>query len=472
MQRLLNAYATIIKQVCKQDMAVGDIELVGMHEKEMLKALGCGESLDYDFTNTMIDILQKQAALTPKATAIVYKDHQLTYAEVDTLTSRLAHQLQKCGVGRGKAVGVMIERSELMLVYPMAIMKAGGAYMPLDPHFPEERLAFMCEDAGVKLILSEGNLVKNVMPSFTGDVIVSSELQQLPELSKPLVVETKADDAAVILFTSGSTGKPKGVVLEHHGVVNFAHWYAKEMKMDQTSKSVGYANFGFDAHMIDIYPTLLVGGTVHILPEELRMDLVAMNEYIETNGLTTAFFTTQIGCQMVSLFDNPCLKSVSTGGEKMPPVKKPAYDFYNVYGPTECSLFSTYYKIEEEYFDADKSVIGKPLDNYQLYVVDKNLHLVPRGVPGELVIAGIGVGREYLNRPEITSEKFIEVDGQKAELLNCNIQYMGVFLEKGNHTIELTYDRPMSTAGMLCSIVGFGSLIYLWLKNRKYNKIS
>ena len=433
MQRLLNAYATIIKQVCKQDMAVGDIELVGMHEKEMLKALGCGESLDYDFTNTMVDILQKQAALTPKATAIVYKDHQLTYAEVDTLTSRLAHQLQKCGVGRGKAVGVMIERSELMLVYPMAIMKAGGAYMPLDPHFPEERLAFMCEDAGVKLILSEGNLVKNVMPSFTGDVIVSSELQQLPELSKPLVVETKADDAAVILFTSGSTGKPKGVVLEHHGVVNFAHWYAKEMKMDQTSKSVGYANFGFDAHMIDIYPTLLVGGTVHILPEELRMDLVAMNEYIETNGLTTAFFTTQIGCQMVSLFDNPCLKSVSTGGEKMPPVKKPAYDFYNVYGPTECSLFSTYYKIEEEYFDADKSVIGKPLDNYQLYVVDKNLHLVPRGVPGELVIAGIGVGREYLNRPEITAEKFIEVDGQKAyrsgDLVRWtedgNIQFLG-----------------------------------------------
>ena len=433
MQRLLNAYATIVKQVCRKDMAVGDIELVGMHEKEMLKALGCGESLDYDFTNTMVDILQKQAARTPKATAIVFKDHQLTYAEVDALTDRLAHHIKKTGVDRGQAVGVMIERSELMLIYPMAIMKAGGAYMPLDPHFPEERLIFMCEDAGVKLILSEGNLVKNVMPSFTGDVIVSSELQQLPELSKPLVVETKADDAAVILFTSGSTGKPKGVVLEHHGVVNFAHWYAKEMKMDQTSKSVGYANFGFDAHMIDIYPTLLVGGTVHILPEELRMDLVAMNEYIETNGLTTAFFTTQIGCQMVSLFDNPCLKSVSTGGEKMPPVKKPAYDFYNVYGPTECSLFSTYYKIEEEYFDADKSVIGKPLDNYQLYVVDKNLHLVPRGVPGELVIAGIGVGREYLNRPEITAEKFIEVDGQKAyrsgDLVRWtedgNIQFLG-----------------------------------------------
>ena len=425
MQRLLNVYATIVKQVCKQDMAIGDIELAGMHEKEMLKALGCGESLDYDFNDTMVDILRRQAALTPEATAIVYKDHQLTYAEVDSLTDRLACYLKEFGVGRKatgrrpqvgnvQAVGVMIERSELMLVYPMAIMKAGGAYMPLDPHFPEERLAFMCEDAGVKLILSEGDMVKRVMPSFAGDVVVSSKLQQLPELQEPLMVETKTDDAAVILFTSGSTGKPKGVVLEHHGVVNFSHWYAKEMKMNRTSKSVGYANFGFDAHMIDIYPTLLAGGTIHILPEELRMDLVAMNDYIEKNSLTTAFFTTQIGCQMVSLFDNHSLKCVSTGGEKMPPVKKPAYEFYNVYGPTECSLFSTYYKIEKEYFDADRSVIGKPLDNYHLYVVDRNMHLVPRGVPGELVIAGIGVGREYLNRPDVTAEKFIMIDGKKA----------------------------------------------------------
>lgn len=414
MQRLLNAYATIAKQVCHKDIKVGDIELVGHHEREMLLALGCGESLDYNFSDTMVDILQHQASLTPNATAIVYKDHRLTYGEVDTLTDRLANKLRTMGVGRGQAVGVMIGRSELMLVYPMAIMKAGAAYMPLDPHFPEERLTFMCKDADIKLILSEGDMVKNVMPSFAGEVIVSNELQSLPDPQEPFVVETKTDDAAVILFTSGSTGKPKGCVLEHHGIVNFAHWYAKEMKMDQTSKSVGYANFGFDAHMIDIYPTLLAGGTIYILAEELRMDLVAINDYIEANELTTAFFTTQIGCQMVSLFDSHCLKCVSSGGEKMPPVKKPAYNFYNAYGPTECSLFSTYYKIEQDYFDAKKSIIGKPLDNYQLYVVDKNLHLVPRGVPGELVIAGIGVGREYLNRPDVTAEKFITIDGKKA----------------------------------------------------------
>ena len=414
MQRLLNAYAEIAKQVCRQDMAIKDIELTGKHEKEVLKALGCGDSLDYNFTDTMVDILRHQAAITPDATAIVFKDRSLTYAEVDSLTDRLACHLKSMGVGKEQAVGVMIERSELMLVYPMAIMKAGGAYMPLDPHFPEERLSFMCEDAGVKLILTEGNLLHTVMPSFAGKVFVSSDLASLPELKAPFKVETKTDDAAVILFTSGSTGKPKGCVLEHHGIVNFSHWYAKEMKMDASSKSVGYANFGFDAHMIDIYPTLFVGGTIHILAEDLRMDLVAINDYIEANGLTTAFFTTQIGCQMVSLFDNKSLKSVATGGEKMPPVKKPAYDFYNVYGPTECSLFSTFYKIEDEYYDGNSSVIGRPLDNYQLYVVDNCMNVVPRGVPGELVISGIGVGREYLNRPDITAEKFITIEGKKA----------------------------------------------------------
>ena len=195
----------LVKKMVR-DMAIKDIELTGKHEKEALKALGCGDSLDYNFSDTMVDILRHQAAITPDATAIVFKERSMTYAEVDSLTDRLACHLKSMGVGKEQAVGVMIERSELMLVYPMAIMKAGGAYMPLDPHFPEERLSFMCEDAGVKLILTEGNLLHTVMPSFAGKVFVSSDLASLPELKAPFKVETKTDDAAVILFTSGSTG--------------------------------------------------------------------------------------------------------------------------------------------------------------------------------------------------------------------------------------------------------------------------
>jgi len=417
MGRLLNAYAQVAIQVCEEDRTLGNIALVDKHEADVLHALGCGDFLVYDTNDTMVDILRHQAALTPDATAVVFRDRSLTYAQLDGLTDRLARYLTSSGVGRGQAVGVMIGRSELMLVYPMAIQKAGAAYMPLDPHFPEDRLMFMCDDAGVRLILSEGSLPPTVMPSFTGKVFLAEGLASLEEAGNGKW-ETgsgpKATDAAVILFTSGSTGKPKGCVLEHHGIVNFAHWYAKEMKMDNSSKSAGYANFGFDAHMIDIYPTLFAGGTVYILPEELRMDLVAMNDYIEANGITTAFFTTQIGVQMVSLFENKSLRTVSTGGEKMPPIRKPSYDFYNVYGPTECSMFSTFYKIETEYFDGTDSIIGRPLDNYQLYVVDSCMNLVPRGVPGELIVSGIGVGREYLNRPDITAEKFISFNGMKA----------------------------------------------------------
>ncbi len=427
MGRLLNAYAQVAIQVCEEDRTLGNIALVDKHEADVLHALGCGDFLVYDTNDTMVDILRHQAALTPDATAVVFRDRSLTYAQLDGLTDRLARYLTSSGVGRGQAVGVMIGRSELMLVYPMAIQKAGAAYMPLDPHFPEDRLMFMCDDAGVRLILSEGSLPPTVMPSFTGKVFLAEGLASLEEAGNGKW-ETgsgpKATDAAVILFTSGSTGKPKGCVLEHHGIVNFAHWYAKEMKMDNSSKSAGYANFGFDAHMIDIYPTLFAGGTVYILPEELRMDLVAMNDYIEANGITTAFFTTQIGVQMVSLFENKSLRTVSTGGEKMPPIRKPSYDFYNVYGPTECSMFSTFYKIETEYFDGTDSIIGRPLDNYQLYVVDSCMNLVPRGVPGELIVSGIGVGREYLNRPDITAEKFISFNGMKAYRTGDLVRWM------------------------------------------------
>ena len=174
--------------------------------------------------------------------------------------------------------------------------------------------------------------------------------------------------------------------------------------MTAADHALGYANFGFDAHMIDIYPTLSVGACVYIIDSEMCMDFMAMNQYMEDNDINIAFMTTQAGIMFATVIGNKSLRLLSTGGEKMIPLKKPPFDFYNVYGPTECSLFSTFYRITGDF---NSSIIGRPLDNYQLYVVNTNLHLLPQGIAGELLIGGEGLSRGYLHPSDKDAARFL-----------------------------------------------------------------
>ena len=412
------------------DCEVVNIPLISDKEESELLSLGKGDVLHYDRNLTLVDVIRRQVAATPDATAIVFRDKRLSYRELDELTDRLAAYLQQMGVKPEQAVGVMIDRSELMAIYPIAVMKAGAAYMPLDSHFPEERLQFMCEDAGVSLILADDGIVSQAMPHYTGKVFCASELNTLKKPANKPVAAITPDNMFVILYTSGSTGKPKGCMLEHGNIVNFCHWYVKEFDVTNDDRAVAYANFGFDAHMMDLYPALSVGASVYIIPSDLRMDLMAMNKYMEEQQLTIAFMTTQIGYMFATSIENHSLRLLSVGGEKLQPLKKPRFRFYNGYGPTECTLYSTCYNITHDY---NSSLIGRPLANYQLRVVDKHMNLVPRGVPGELVVMGVGVGRGYLNRPDMNAEKFITIDEQRAyrtgDLVRWsedgNIEYIG-----------------------------------------------
>lgn len=379
-----------------------------------LAELGLGETIAYNADQTLPDLFREQARRTPDRLCIVFNEKRMTYREVDDLTDRLAVWLQReYDVEPEMAVGVMIDRSELMFIYPMAIMKAGAAYMPLDFHFPAERLMFMCKDSGIRLILSEGSRVAEAMPEYAGRVLTSDALKHLDGVKGRLDQNRKArpENMFVILYTSGSTGTPKGVVLEHRNIVNFCHWYVKAFDVTADDRAMAYANFGFDCHMLDLYPVTSVGGSVFIIPSDMRMDLLAMNEYMERERLSIGFMTTQVGYMFATTIDNHSLRLLSVAGEKLQPLSKPPYRFYNGYGPTECTVYSTFYNIETDY---DNAYIGRPLAGYQLYVVDQNLNMVPRGAAGELIVAGAGVGRGYLNRPELNREKFITFMGQKA----------------------------------------------------------
>ena len=386
---------------------LNDVPLISQEEKLLLHRLGTGKKTDYDHHDTLVSLFRKQAAQTPGNTAVVFMDRTLTYQEVDEQTDRLAAYLtDRYHILPEEPVGIMIERSELMLLYPMAVMKAGATYMPLDPHFPTDRLEYMCHDAGVRIILSEDNRVTEKMPHFDGNVFYSDVLDRLPQATAQNAA--RPEGRYTILYTSGSTGKPKGVALEHRNMVNFCHWYTSEFRITPADHILAYANFGFDAHMMDLYPALSCGACIYIVPDELRMDVVALNEYMEHNHINVAFLTTQIGNLFASTIQNHSLRLLAVGGEKLMPVAKPRYDFYNIYGPTECTIASTFYNIRQHY---DSSLIGIPLSNSQLFIVNDHLQLLPHGIPGELLVCGDGVARGYLHAAEKDLHKFTTFNG-------------------------------------------------------------
>lgn len=407
-REFINSYEHILGQIINkkelENIKFSDIGIVTQKQKAKLLELGQGKELIYDKTATIIDVFSEQATKTPDAVAIIYKNRKMTYRELDNITDKIARYLVSIGVKSEQAVGIMIDRSEYMAIYPIAVMKAGAAYMPLDYSFPAERLNYMIEDADVKVILSEGNRVSTALGDYNGKVINVEDLAVIDDTTAELP-QLKPENMFVILYTSGSTGKPKGCVLEHRNILNFCYWYQKEFNVTCQDCGGAYANFGFDAHMMDLYPLLTCGGAICIIPSSIRLDLAAVNTYLEQNKVSITFFTTQLGRQFAECCENSSLRLMSLGGEKLAAMKKPAYRVYNLYGPTECTLCATFYNIEGDY---DSSLIGKPLDNYMLYVLDSSQNLQPWGVPGELCVGGAGVGRGYLNRAELTAEKFIE----------------------------------------------------------------
>ncbi len=414
MQAFASAYSELLRSMMRSsgDTLTGTLSSTDEAEMRKLERFWYGgEGIISDKSATIPSLFAESARRNPDNVAVVYDGRSLTYRELDSITDALAAELiDRFGIRRGDRVGVMIERSELMAVYPLAIMKAGAAYMPLDPYFPQERLEFMVEDAGLDLILADTGIVAEKLPAYSGRVFEASSLAGLPK-DAAKVDMSESELPMVILYTSGSTGKPKGVELTQHNIVNFCGAYIEMTGLCATDRTGAYAAFGFDAHIMDLYPTLISGATVHIFSVELRMDLTAMHDYIETQGITVMFMTTQIAWQMATLFDFTTLRILSGGGEKLPPLNPLPYRFCNAYGPTECSVFATAFEVTAP---TDGRIIGRPIPGYEVRILDRDLNPLPAGLTGEIVIMGDGVGVGYLNRPDLTAEKFITIDGVKA----------------------------------------------------------
>ena len=360
--------------------------------------------VDYDNTQTVVSLFRRQVELHPDNIAMVYHDIRLTYKQVDEQSERIAQYVQSLGLGKEDVVSILIPRSEWMVVASIGVLKAGCAYQPLDPSYPAERLNFMMQDASARLLIADEEL-RPIVNEYQGKVLLTKDIAALPAATAPVKADITPSSLFIMLYTSGSTGTPKGCQLEHGNLVCFCHWYHRYYGLQPSDKVAAYASYGFDACMMDMYSALTCGATVYIIGEDIRLNLPDLNEYFNREGITHSFMTTQVGCQFAMNFDNHSLRHLSVGGEKILPLTPPtAYQLHNGYGPTECTIFTTTYPLKE--FEQN-APIGKPLDNFRLYIVDKQLNRLPVGAVGELWVSGPQVSRGYLNRPEKTAETYL-----------------------------------------------------------------
>ena len=391
----------------------------------------------YDNTQTVISLFRKQVESVPDNIAVIYHDVRLTYKQVDEMSDRIAAYLIRKGLKSEDVVSILIPRSEWMVVASLGVLKAGCAYQPLDPSYPKERLNFMMQDASAKLLIADEEL-RDIVDEYQGEVLLTKDIEKLPALTEEensqlstLNSQLKPERLFILLYTSGSTGVPKGCQLEHGNLVCFCHWYQRYYDLKPGDKVAAYASYGFDACMMDMYPALTTGATVVIVGEDIRLNLPDLNAYFNEVGVTHSFMTTQVGCQFAMNCDNHSLHHLSVGGEKILPLTPPKnYKLHNAYGPTECTIFTTTYQQTE--FEQN-APIGKPLDNLQLFIVDKDMNRLPLGAAGEMLVAGPQVSRGYLNLPEKTAETYIQWNGKRCYrtgdvvryLADGNIQFVG-----------------------------------------------
>ena len=397
---ILDAYEAAMGSMLKTKY-VSEISVISQDGVNKIAEFNHTEA-EYDRSKTISDMFDELVQKVPDHTAVVFKDKKYTYKELDEISDRLGKYIASQGIGKEDVVSILIPRCEYMAIAPMGVIKAGAAYQPLDPTYPKDRLMYMLGDSAARLLIADRELLP-LVDGYEGPVLFTDEILKLENTDAKL---TKPDlhDLFILLYTSGSTGVPKGCMLEYGNITAFCRWYKKYYDIDFDSKVAAYASFGFDASMMDIYGALANGAQLHIIPEEIRLDFIGLQRYFDENGITHSFMTTQVGRQFALEMDCKSLKYLSVGGEKLVPLDPPkGYKFFNAYGPTECTIFTTVFQVDKYYSNIP---IGKALDNIKLYITDKFGHMLPYGACGELMISGWQVSRGYLNKPEKTAEVY------------------------------------------------------------------
>ncbi|MCP4154688.1 MAG: amino acid adenylation domain-containing protein, partial [bacterium] len=465
--------------VAEPGRKLSEIELLSPREKQQLLYDFNETAVRYPGNKTLGQLFEEQAARTPDRIAIVgpetnpAQEIQLTYRRLEEMSRRQAAELIQKGLEPGTITGIMAERSIPVIIGILGILKAGGAYMPIDPDYPQERIEYMLRDSGAKIVLKGSREI----PRFAKQ-LEEVEVLNLKEINKNIseTLNKMEKEAGIggenlpeqynpdqsppllsyIIYTSGSTGKPKGVMVEHASVVNLAYYQKKRFKITEDDRVLQFSSLCFDASVEQLFIALLSGATLVLAAKETFMDNLRFDRFTARQGLThinaVPSFLMNMGLKSVY-----SIRRIVSGGDVCPPALAEKWskncEFYNQYGPTETTVTAIAGKVPVGAGTLTRLPVGKPIANTAVYLLDKNMKPVPGGTAGELHIGGEGITRGYLNRPELTHERFIPnpfIPAQDTAAAN-------------NHTTSVT---PVSSStlyktGDLCRWLPDGTLQFL-----------
>jgi amino acid adenylation domain-containing protein len=416
-QRMAGHFQKALAQLAEDvDRKVSSIDLLSDSERFELIQQWNLTQVDYQSEHLLHKAFEEQVSRTPDNVAVIFDRQRLTYRELDERANQLAHHLKKSGVGPDVFVGICAERSVEMVIGLLGILKAGGAYVPLDPEYPKERLAFIIEDAGLDLLLTQEHLTDCLPVCEAKTLRLDADWGEMNvQPTEPCVNEVKPDNLAYAIYTSGSTGRPKGVMISHSGICNRLLWMQDEYGLSESDLVLQKTSFGFDVSVWEFFWPLMVGARLVMARPGGHKDPVYLVKEIMKRGITTMHF---VPAMLQAFVDEPSsrlcesLKRVICSGEALSyELQEKFYsrleaELHNLYGPTEASVDVTYWKCEKE--ATRRAVpIGRPIANTQIYILDGGMKAVPVGVAGELYIGGVGLGRGYINRPDLTGERFV-----------------------------------------------------------------
>lgn len=411
--RLISHFKTLLQGIVDDpDKSIDQIDVMPDEEKQRVL---------YQFNDTAVQYPERclhhafedQVSRTPEAPALIFERNRLSYAQLNTRANRLALQLRRAGAGNGMPVGIFLERSSEMVIALFAVLKAGGAYLPLDPDYPATRLSFMVEDAALSLLITHSSLSEK-LPFFSGTIIPVNHYSS-EERTEPVEIDTVLSDPAYIIYTSGSTGRPKGVVVPHRGISNRLEWMQSQYGLTGEDRVLQKTPFSFDVSVWELFWPLIQGAVLVVAKPGGHKDGTYLLDTICQHQITTIHF---VPTMLSAFLETPALsritslKRVICSGEALPPeyrdrfydVFSQSVELHNLYGPTEASVDVTYWHCKPG--GGTVIPIGRPVANTSMFILDRNMKPVPTGIPGEIHISSVQLAHGYLNRPELTAQRF------------------------------------------------------------------